>query len=88
MALTVRPAQRADAPAFLALVEALARYEKLDPPDAAAQARLVEDAFGERPRVKVLLAEEAGRAVGYAILCETYSSFLARPTLYLSLIHI
>jgi len=35
-----------------------------------------------RPR-SVLLAELDGRPVGYAAYFETYSTFLARPTLYL-----
>jgi hypothetical protein len=30
----------------------------------------------------VLIAEEKGRAIGYAIYLFTYSSFLARPTLW------
>ena len=81
--ITVRPARRADARRFLALVAGLARYEKLDPPSAGAERRLVRDAFGRRPRIQVLLATDGGRAVGYAILLETYSSFLARPTLWI-----
>ncbi|HVL48028.1 MAG TPA: GNAT family N-acetyltransferase [Candidatus Thermoplasmatota archaeon] len=79
----VRRATRSDADAFLRLVDALARYEKLDPPGPEARARLVEDAFGPRPRFALLVAERAGAIIGYAILVETYSSFLARPTLYL-----
>jgi GNAT superfamily N-acetyltransferase len=31
----------------------------------------------------MLALDDAGRAVGYAMWYETYSSFLARPTLYL-----
>jgi GNAT superfamily N-acetyltransferase len=80
---TIRPAAAADAETFLALVDALADYEKLARPSAGARERLVADAFGERRRIDVYLAEEAGRAVGYAIVLETYSSFLALPTLYL-----
>ncbi|HUR37934.1 MAG TPA: GNAT family N-acetyltransferase, partial [Planctomycetota bacterium] len=34
-------------------------------------------------RVRVLMAEVDGKPVGYAIYFFTYSSFLARPTLYL-----
>jgi GNAT superfamily N-acetyltransferase len=79
----IRPARPSDAARFLALVEALARFEKLKPPDAAARRRLVRDAFGRR-RIEVLLAEDgAGDVVAYAVFFETYSSFLARPTLYL-----
>lgn len=74
---------------MIELVEALARYEKLDPPDEAARARLIRDAFGPNPRFQVLLAElrEGERkgpvVVGYAFIFETYSTFLALPTLYL-----
>jgi GNAT superfamily N-acetyltransferase len=80
----IRPARAADASAFLGLVKALADFEKLDPPDAAARRRLRRDAFGPKPRIEVLLAESpAGEAAAYAIFFLTYSSFLARPTLYL-----
>ena len=41
----VRPAVRADAPVILALVRGLADYEKLPPPDAEAEARLIHDMF-------------------------------------------
>jgi GNAT superfamily N-acetyltransferase len=81
--VVVRRAGAQDGAVFLAMVRALAEYERLEPPDAEAQARLLEDAFGSRPRIEVYLAEVGGSAVGYAIVLETYSSFLARPTLYL-----
>jgi GNAT superfamily N-acetyltransferase len=81
--VTVRRAARGDAETFLGLVRDLADYERLAPPDAEACARLVEVAFGERPRFEAYLAELDSEVVGYAIVFETYSSFLARPTLYL-----
>jgi GNAT superfamily N-acetyltransferase len=82
---TLRRATRADATALLQLICALAEFENLEPPDIEAQQRLLEDAFGEQPRIETWLAFVDGRAepVGYAIVLETYSSFLARPTLYL-----
>ena len=80
---TIRPATRADGETFLSLVDALADYEKLDRPTPEARQRLLNDAFGERPRISVFLGETDGRAVAYAIVLETYSSFLALPTLYL-----
>ena len=81
----LRPARPADAPDLIRLVIALAEFEKLEPPDAAAQARLMNDAFGPGARFEVWLAfaGEAGPPVGYAIFLETYSSFLALPTLYI-----
>jgi GNAT superfamily N-acetyltransferase len=83
-AVTVRPATPADGDTWLALVNALADYEKLARPTADAKQRLLNDAFGPEPhRIHVYIAEAEGRAVAYAITCETYSSFLALPTLYL-----
>ena len=82
-AIQVRSANVSDADAWLSLIDALADYEKLERPDAAARERLLLDAFGEKPRTEVYLAELAGRVVGYAITLFTYSSFLALPTLYL-----
>ena len=79
----VRPARRKDAPTILHLIDALASYEKLAPPDAAAKKRLIKDMFSPRPRVQVFLAECDGEVAGYAFVFETYSSFLALPTLYL-----
>jgi GNAT superfamily N-acetyltransferase len=40
--------------------------------------------YPPRPRFEAALAlDDAGRAVGYAIWFKTYSSFLAKPTMYL-----
>ncbi len=80
---TVRPAQPADAPAILHLVRGLAAYEKLTPPDEAAQQRLIRDMFSAPPRIQAFLAEVNGTPAGYAFIFESYSSFLALPTLYL-----
>ena len=82
MTLTPLTEDRFDA--FAGLIQALADYEKLEGPDEAAVARLRADAFRAPPRFEAVLAlDGAGRAVGYAMWFETYSSFLARPTLYL-----
>jgi GNAT superfamily N-acetyltransferase len=79
----IRPATRHDASALLDLVDGLAAYERLEPPDAAARERLIEDAFGATPRFNVLLAEHDGNAIGYAAWFETYGTFSARSRLYL-----
>ena len=86
--IRVRPARREDADTLLSLIDALADYEKLDRPDTDARARLFHDAWEQTPpRFEALLAEEEQEGgavpVGYAIVFETYSSFLARPTLYI-----
>ncbi|HET6405873.1 MAG TPA: GNAT family N-acetyltransferase [Candidatus Thermoplasmatota archaeon] len=82
---TVRRATRADMPDILELVRELATFEKLTPPDGAAYARLLRD-LGTRFDAWVALEE--GRAVGYAIAYETYSSFQAKPVLWLEDVYV
>ncbi len=79
----VRRAAPADAEALLSLVDALAAYERLRPPDVEAKARLLRDMAGDRPRIEAYIVEVDGAPAGYAFVLETYSSFLALPTLYL-----
>jgi GNAT superfamily N-acetyltransferase len=69
---------------FVHLINALAEYERLPRPDATAVERLRRDALGPQPRFEVALAlDDDHVAVGYATWFHTYSTFLARPTMYL-----
>ena len=69
---------------FIDLIRGLADYERLAPPDGAAIERLRHDALAPQPRFEAALAlNEAGTAVGYATWFHTYSTFLAKPTIYL-----
>ena len=82
MGVAVRRATRADAKTIVDLVIALAKFERLEPPDIEARGRLVKDIF-DRKLANVFVARVERRLVGYALYFYTYSSFLARPTLYL-----
>ena len=79
----VRAYRSEDAETFLDLVQGLADYERLPGPDADARARLVADASADPPRYELRLVEVDGRVVGYAAFFMTYSTFLARPSLFL-----
>lgn len=82
--ITIQRATTADAPALFSLIDALADYEKLPRPTEEARERLYHDAFVRTPaRFDAYLLWEGEKAIGYGIVLETYSSFLARPTLYL-----
>lgn len=79
----IRRARPDEAQTLLDLIRALADYEKLDPPQPDACQRLTRDIFGDKPRLDAWLAFVDGRPAGYALVFESYSSFLALPTLYL-----
>jgi GNAT superfamily N-acetyltransferase len=80
----IRPATPDDAETIHQLIVALATYER--EPDAvqATPATLRAQLEAEQPPFECLLAEtEDGRAVGFALLFQTYSTWEGRPGLYL-----
>jgi len=79
----LRPATAADLPAVLALIRALADFEKLPGPDEAAAARFTSDFAANPPRFELLVATLDAEVVAYALHFQAYSTFLARPSLYL-----
>jgi len=80
--VTVRVASAEDSETVIRLMEGLAAYEKLTPPDADAKRRFRADlASGER--FEALLAERDGEVIGYTLYFETYSTFRASPKLYM-----
>jgi GNAT superfamily N-acetyltransferase len=81
--LTIRKAESADADLVLQFIQALAEYERLKGPDAAGEERIRRHGWGEWPRFEVLLAFEDDTPVGFALYFYQFSTFEARPTLYL-----
>ncbi len=68
---------------FISLIEKLAEYEKLSPPNDKAKARLRRDCLSANPRYNAFIAKLGGKYVAYIIYYFTYSSFLALPTLFI-----
>ncbi len=83
MNLKIRKAKKTDAEGILNLIVELAKFEKLAPPDKKAQVRLIKDAFSPDPFFEILIALNGSKPVGYAFYFFTYSTFLAKRTLYL-----
>ncbi len=81
--IDIRKISPDDAPALLSMIDALADYEHMDPPNAEAKKRLIRDLFLETPRVESYIAFMDGVPAGYTFIYETYSTFLALPTLFL-----
>lgn len=79
----IRTATADDSATIFQLVRDLAEYEKLSHTVTLNERRLREDLFGPRPYAEVLLAEEAGAAVGFALFFHNYSPFVAQPSVFL-----
>ncbi len=83
MALSIRPAEPADVPVVAGLIRQLARFEKLEHEVVLTEELLKAGLFGTRPYAEAVLAEEEGRPVGFALFFHNFSTFLARPGMYL-----
>lgn len=79
----IRPATPADLPAIAKLIRDLAEYEKLSHAVVLDEAKLREHLFGPRPYAEVLMAENAGAVVGFALFFHNYSTFRGQPGIYL-----
>ena len=81
--ISVRPAKAEDSALLLELIRELARYEKLEHECIATVEQVRESLFGNKPRAEALLAFENDQPAGYAIYFYSYSTWLAKPGLYL-----
>jgi GNAT superfamily N-acetyltransferase len=81
--LAIRVARAEDCATILSFIRDLAEYEKLSHEVVADEAQLRATLFGARPGAEVLIAELSGAPVGFALFFPSYSTFLARPGLYL-----
>lgn len=79
----IRPATPTDVPVIATLIRGLAEYERLTHAFTLQEADLQQHLFGERPFAEVLLAEEAGTVVGFALFFHNYSTFRGQPGIYL-----
>jgi GNAT superfamily N-acetyltransferase len=83
MSLSLRLALPADVPLILHFIRGLAEYERLSDSVVASEALLTETLFGARPYAEVIIAEWDGAPAGFALFFHNYSTFLARPGIYL-----
>ena len=80
--LTIRYAQESDIPKILYFIKELAIYENmLD--DVVATKDLLREWIFEKQKAEVLLAEEDGIPVGFALFFHNFSTFLGRAGIYL-----
>ena len=83
MSLHIRAATERDVPQILRFIQALADYEKLSHQVVATEATLHATLFGPRPAAEILIADWDGLPAGFALFFANYSTFLAKPGIYL-----
>jgi GNAT superfamily N-acetyltransferase len=83
LTLGIRPAERSDVPLVAGLIRQLAIFEKLEHEVVLTEGLLTAGLFGARPYAEAVIAEEDGEPIGFALFFHTFSTFLARPGLYL-----
>jgi len=88
MSLIIRRARADEAGLVHAFVRELADYEKLLDACVATEELLRKNLFGPERAAEALVALNDNAIVGYAIYFKTFSTFLARPGLYLEDIYV
>jgi len=81
--IRLRAATPDDCGLLLSLIRALAEYEKLEQDCVATEAALREHLFGPRPYAEAIIAEADGQPAGFALFFHNYSTFLAKPGIWL-----
>lgn len=83
--LQITPATPADVPVILQLIRELAEFERLLDQVTATEEQLREGLFGPKPSAEVILArlQPSGEVAGFALFFHNFSTFLAKPGIYL-----
>ena len=81
--LTITIASERDIPHILTFIKALAEYERLADSVVATEEGLRATLFGPRPYAECVIARWKGEPAGFALFFHNYSTFLARPGVYL-----
>jgi len=80
--LQIRPATPADIPTILALIAALADYEREPASAQATPADILRDGFGPTPRFHCLIAELDAAPIGFALYFYNYSTWRGHAGIY------
>ena len=81
--LTITIATERDVPLILGFIKALAEYERMADSVVATEDGLRATLFGPRPYAECVIARWNGEPAGFALFFHNYSTFLARPGVYL-----
>jgi GNAT superfamily N-acetyltransferase len=79
----IREAGPDDVGLIARFIRGLAEYERLLDECEVSEAALREHLFGERRYCEVIIAEDSQGPAGFALFFHNYSTFLAKPGIYL-----
>lgn len=83
MTVRIEPATPADIPVILTLIRELAEFERLLDQVTASEEQIRDGLFGARPSAEVAMARVDGEVAGFALYFHNFSTFLAKPGIYL-----
>lgn len=81
--MKIREATKQDAKIIVDFIKALAIYEKLEHEAIATEEKIIATLFGEKRFAECLIAESNNKPAGFALFFHNYSTFLAKPGIYL-----
>ena len=81
--IRIRSATKKDVPLILTFIRELAEYERLSQDCVATEKLLRKTLFGKSKSAEVVIAYYDDQPAGFALFFHNYSTFLARPGIYL-----
>jgi len=81
-AVHIRAATEQDVPLVLAFIRKLAEYGDLSSEVSASEADIRGALFGPKPVAEAIIAYVGNEPAGFAVFCDTFSSFIGRPGIF------
>lgn len=78
----IREARPEDSGLILTFIQAIAAYEKMEDQVRATEEDILETVFRQK-YARVMIGEEDGNPVGFALFYHNYSTFLGKPGIHL-----
>ena len=80
---TIRLAEEKDSALILWFIKELAIYEKLEHEAVATEDMVRRHLFGDKPVAEVVIGEDRGNPIGFALFFNNFSTFMGKQGIYL-----
>ena len=88
MSIVIREAHRKDSSLILKFIKELAKYEKAEHEVLATESSIENSIFGSDSSTNVIICENNGKPIGFAVYFFNYSTWLGKNGLYLEDLYI